>query len=94
MLIELSKYKVEFKKELTFGDMEDIQSQMQTATDILKGNSKLLEVSIISITEIETGNAVIYSDEWRRNLSIKDGVKVTTEAQKLIEGLDELVKKG
>jgi len=92
MKIELKDYNVETKDELSFGDMEDIQSIIGSGEDLLKGNAKLMEVSILSI-ENKEGEKVSYSDSWRRNLNMSDGVKLSQEVQKLVSDTDDKVKK-
>lgn len=91
MIIELSKHTVTTKDELSFGDMEDMQQAIGAEQDLMKGNSKLIEVAITSIKEGDTD--IKYSNEWKRNLSIKDGIKLSTEIQKLVSGLEDIVKK-
>jgi len=92
MQIDLKNYKVTTKEELSFGDMEDVQMEIGNESNLLKGNAKLTEVAIISILDNEN-KEVKYSNEWRRNLSIVDGTKLSQEIQKLISGIEQEVKK-
>jgi len=92
MQIDLTKYKVTTKDELSFGDMEDVQMEIGSESNLLKGNAKLTEVAVVSILDNDN-NEVKYSNEWRRNLSIVDGTKLSQEIQKLIAGIEQAVKK-
>jgi len=92
MQIDLTKYRVTTKEELSFGDMEDVQMEIGNDSNLLKGNAKLTEVAITSIVDNDN-NEVEYSNEWRRNLSVADGTKLSQEIQKLISGIEESVKK-
>ena len=92
MQIDLTKYKVTTKDELLFGDMEDVQMEIGNESNLLKGNAKLTEVAVVSILDNDN-NEVKYSNEWRRNLSIVDGTKLSQEIQKLISGIEQEVKK-
>jgi len=92
MQIDLTKYKVTTKDELSFGDMEDIQMEIGNDSNLLKGNAKLVEVSIILITDNDN-KEVKYSNEWRRSLSVGDGTKLSQEIQKLISGIEQSIKK-
>ena len=92
MQIDLTKYKVTTKDELSFGDMEDVQMEIGNESNLLKGNAKLTEVAVVSILDNEN-KEVKYSNEWRRNLSIVDGTKLSQEIQKLISGIEQEVKK-
>lgn len=92
MQIDLKNYKVTTKDELSFGDMEDVQMEIGNESNLLKGNAKLTEVAVVSILDNDN-KEVKYSNEWRRNLSIVDGTKLSQEIQKLISGIEQSIKK-
>lgn len=100
--VKLSKYEVELKEELNWGDSLDLDSivyggaEMKGTSDIgfnasvmIDGKYKLLEIVISKIKEGE--KEIPFSKDFIRNLSIEDGIKLYTEAKGL-KGVPEAMK--
>jgi hypothetical protein len=94
MIIELSKYKVELKEELSWWDLEEVKSVQMSgvqldntglkgfdASSMLKATLKLIQLSVISVKDGE--NEIGYSDSWLKNLSVSDGEKLHSAVEVL-----------
>lgn len=94
MILELSKSKVEIKNELSWWDLQEINSVQMSgvqldntglkgfdSSSMFKATVKLIEKSIISINA--DGADIKYSEDWLRTLSVSDGDMLYDAVQKL-----------
>jgi len=97
MTVQLKKFKVEIKEEISWGERElinaeyaklvkpDMKSQeMEMSLEgVFDVKYKALEICVISITNLE-GEKIAYSKDWAFNLSQEDG-------NKLYEAVDNVI---
>ena len=99
MNIKLKNYDITIKDSITYGDKESIETvflksakmNVRGVADIdpmvaIEGKYKVLEVYILEIKKIDTGEIIPYSREWVKELSLEDG-------DKLVDTINEVYNK-